>query len=71
MSVKFLFIDKLISFCRQRFQLLSVKDADTKDMKIPSLQIKYLQHELPDEDLTQGRGIVEKEAVYKTVSQLF
>lgn len=55
---------------RQRFLLLSVKDVDPKETKIPSLQIKPLQHELPDEDLTQGRGTVEKETVYKTASIL-
>ncbi|XP_051171445.1 uncharacterized protein LOC127288178 isoform X1 [Leptopilina boulardi] len=54
-------------FTQQRFQLLSINDIDPMEMKIPSLQIKSLQHVLPDEDLTQGRGIFEKEDSYKTI----
>ena len=69
-------ITKTILFCafyinfiiyRQIFKLISVKETVNK-ISIKDLYFKVLQHELPEVDLTQGRGTLDKNTVFMSVS---
>lgn len=56
---------------RQTFTLISLKDIGNK-IPVKDLHFKVLQHELPEVDVTQGRGNPDKNTVFKSVSyQLF
>jgi len=55
---------------RQAIELSSVKEIENKIIT-NNLQTKVLQHELPAEaDLTQGRDILDKNFIFKSVSLL-
>ncbi|XP_076394577.1 vitellogenin isoform X2 [Megachile rotundata] len=56
-------------FTRQTFNLISVKDTINK-IPIKNLHFKVLQHELPELDLTQGRGTPDKSTVFKSIGRL-
>ncbi|XP_034189310.1 uncharacterized protein LOC117608379 isoform X1 [Osmia lignaria lignaria] len=56
-------------FTRQIFKLISVKDTINK-IPIKTLHFKVLQHELPELDLTQGRGTPDKNTVLKSIGSL-
>ncbi|CAK9803774.1 vit-6 [Anthophora quadrimaculata] len=56
-------------FTRQIFKLISVKDTINK-IPIKDLHFKVLQHELPEVDLTQGRGTPDKNTVFKSIGKL-
>ncbi|KZC04099.1 Vitellogenin-3 [Dufourea novaeangliae] len=56
-------------FTRQIFKLISVKDIVNK-IPTQNLVPKVLQHELPDFDLTQGRGTPDKITVLKSIGTL-
>ncbi|XP_031777418.1 uncharacterized protein LOC100114520 isoform X2 [Nasonia vitripennis] len=53
----------------QKIRLISEKD---QKVTIPSanFQTKHTQHELPGDDLTQGRGTPDKANVFKSISKL-
>lgn len=52
---------------RQIFKLIMVKNTVNK-IFTENLYFKVLQHELPEVDLTQGRGTLDKNIVFKSVS---
>lgn len=54
--------------CRQELNLVSVKNI-TEKIVMKSVEMKHLQHELPEHDLTQGRGAPDKNTIFKSVSQ--
>ncbi|XP_011707638.1 PREDICTED: uncharacterized protein LOC105462624 [Wasmannia auropunctata] len=56
-------------FVRQTIELSSVKDITNK-IVTNNLQTTALQHELPESDLTQGRGTPDKNFVLKSISRL-
>ncbi|XP_076475209.1 vitellogenin-4 isoform X2 [Bombus vancouverensis nearcticus] len=56
-------------FTRQIFKLISVKDTVDK-IPIKDLYFKVLQHELPEVDLTQSRGTLDKNTVFKSIGTL-
>ncbi|XP_076235711.1 uncharacterized protein LOC143180071 [Calliopsis andreniformis] len=56
-------------FTRQMFKLISVKDIINK-IPTKDLYPKVLQHELPDADLTQGRGIPDKRSIFRSIGSL-
>ncbi|XP_017876855.1 uncharacterized protein LOC108623080 isoform X1 [Ceratina calcarata] len=56
-------------FTRQIFKLISVKDTVDK-IPVKDLYYKVLQHELPEIDLTQGRGTPDKSIVIKSIGTL-
>ncbi|XP_043523814.1 uncharacterized protein LOC122535938 isoform X2 [Frieseomelitta varia] len=56
-------------FTRQIFKLISVKETVDK-ISIKDLYFKVLQHELPEVDLTQGRGIFDKNTVFTSIGTL-
>lgn len=55
---------------RQIIELSLVKDIADKIIT-NNLRTTVLQHELPEADLTQGRGTPDKSFVFKSVSLLF
>ncbi|XP_014475055.1 PREDICTED: uncharacterized protein LOC106744646 [Dinoponera quadriceps] len=56
-------------FVQQTIELFSVKNITDKIMT-NKLRFAVLQHELPEEDLTQGRGTPDKSFVFKSISRL-
>ncbi|XP_011162482.2 uncharacterized protein LOC105197692 [Solenopsis invicta] len=56
-------------FVQQTIELSSVKDITNK-IATNNLQTTALQHELPEADLTQGRGTPDKNFVFKSISRL-
>ncbi|XP_032680145.1 uncharacterized protein LOC116848315 [Odontomachus brunneus] len=56
-------------FVEQTMELFSVKDI-TNRIVMNNLQTTVLQHELPEEDLTQGRGTPDKNFVFESISRL-
>ncbi|KAG5348235.1 PAXB1 protein, partial [Acromyrmex charruanus] len=56
-------------FVRQTIELASVKDIANKIIT-NNLRTTVLQHELPEIDLTQGRGTPDKNFVFKSISHL-
>lgn len=50
----------------QKMRLVSEKDHGEK-VKLDNFQIKTVQHELPGDDLTQGRGTMEKASIFNSV----
>ncbi|XP_076676903.1 vitellogenin-5 isoform X2 [Andrena cerasifolii] len=56
-------------FTRQTFELISVTDI-IKNIPTENLYPKVLQHELPDVDLTQGRGVPRKHTIFKSIGVL-
>ncbi|XP_018353413.1 PREDICTED: uncharacterized protein LOC108755104 [Trachymyrmex septentrionalis] len=56
-------------FVRQTIELTSVKDIANKII-INNLRTTVLQHELPEIDLTQGRGTPDKNFIFKSISHL-
>ncbi|KAL7291123.1 hypothetical protein TKK_0015250 [Trichogramma kaykai] len=67
----------------QRMKLISVLDiaqqapsvgssnnTNSSNAETDNLHEKHIQHELPGDDLTQGRGVPDKEAIFKTISAL-
>ncbi|XP_043259379.1 uncharacterized protein LOC122401364 [Colletes gigas] len=63
------FGDAQFHFTRQVFKLISVKDIINK-IPTKDLHPKVLQHELPELDLTQGRGTPDKSTVFKSIGTL-
>lgn len=55
---------------RQIFKLIVVKNTVNKILT-ENLYFKVLQHELPEVDFTQGRGTLDKNTVFKSVSYYF
>ncbi|XP_076650819.1 vitellogenin-5 isoform X2 [Halictus rubicundus] len=56
-------------FTRQIFKLISIKDTVNK-IAIQDLYFTVLQHELPELDLTQGRGTPDKITIFKSIGTL-
>ncbi|XP_012522846.1 uncharacterized protein LOC105828849 [Monomorium pharaonis] len=56
-------------FVQQIIKLSSVKDITNKIMT-NNLQATVLEHELPEADLTQGRGTTDKSFIFKSISRL-
>ncbi|XP_053999528.1 vitellogenin-3 isoform X1 [Hylaeus anthracinus] len=56
-------------FTRQILKLISVKDTMNRILT-KDLHPKVLQHELPELDLTQGRGTPDKSTVFKSIGTL-
>nr|XP_031847046.1 uncharacterized protein LOC116433275 isoform X1 [Nomia melanderi] len=56
-------------FTRQIFKLISVKNIANK-IPVQNLHSKALQHELPEFDLTQGRGTPDKLSIFKSIGTL-
>ncbi|XP_076176627.1 uncharacterized protein LOC143151413 isoform X2 [Ptiloglossa arizonensis] len=56
-------------FTRQVFKLISVRDIINK-ISTKDLYPKVLQHELPELDLTQGRGTPDKSTIFKSIGTL-
>lgn len=52
---------------RQTIELSSMKDVTSK-IVASNLRTTVLQHELPEVDLTQGRGTPDKSFIFKSVS---
>nr|XP_033331967.1 vitellogenin-4 [Megalopta genalis] len=56
-------------FTRQIFKLISVEDTANK-IPTQNLHSMTLQHELPELDLTQGRGTPDKNTIFKSIGTL-
>ncbi|XP_011870467.1 PREDICTED: uncharacterized protein LOC105563463 isoform X2 [Vollenhovia emeryi] len=56
-------------FVQQAIELSSVKDIADKIIT-NNLQTTVLEHELPEADLTQGRGTPDKSFIFKSISRL-
>ncbi|KAK2579022.1 hypothetical protein KPH14_002816 [Odynerus spinipes] len=56
-------------FARQNLQLITVEDT-VNHILLHNPHTVTLQHELPEEDLTQGRGLPDKQTVFKVVGSL-
>ncbi|XP_072751184.1 uncharacterized protein [Anoplolepis gracilipes] len=56
-------------FVQQTIELSSVKDITNK-IVTNNLRTIILQHELPEADLTQGRGTPDKNFIFKSISRL-
>ncbi|KAI4483442.1 hypothetical protein M0802_013384 [Mischocyttarus mexicanus] len=57
------------SFSKQNFQLIMVQDT-VNFISLYNPHTVTLQHELPEEDLTQGRGAFDKDTIFKVIGNL-
>ncbi|XP_014616793.1 PREDICTED: uncharacterized protein LOC106793973 [Polistes canadensis] len=57
------------SFAKQNLQLITVQDT-MNPISLYNPHTVTLQHELPEEDLTQGRGIFDKDTIFKVIGNL-
>ncbi|XP_047354225.1 uncharacterized protein LOC124950864 isoform X1 [Vespa velutina] len=56
-------------FSRQNLQLITVQDI-VNQISLYNPHTVTLQHELPEEDLTQGRGVLDKDTIFKVIGNL-
>ncbi|XP_043675802.1 vitellogenin-like isoform X2 [Vespula pensylvanica] len=56
-------------FSRQNLRLITVQDT-VNQISLYNPHTVTLQHELPEEDLTQGRGVLDKDSIFKVIGNL-
>ncbi|XP_043280856.1 uncharacterized protein [Venturia canescens] len=57
------------TFTRQSIELISVEEI-TQKIADPQFRDVALQHELPNDDITQGRSPIEKQVIFSSISKL-